>query len=688
MAKDDTKAEDAVKEGLEAFKLASDAEADNRKHALDDLRFGRLSEQWAPADVRSRELDGRPCLTFNRLPSFIRQVVNDARQNRPQIKVRPVDSGADVQVAKVFDGLIRSVQYASKADTAYDTGVECSVSMGFGYWRVAVDYAHDDSFDMDLLIERIANPFSVYGDPHSTAADSSDWNSSFVVDTMPRAEFRRKYKGAEEVDWDDLGYDQLPQPWGDKETIMVAEWWRREEVTRQIVKIAGPNLSPMVVDAEKFAAAKEAFASQGYQVVGERPTKSWKVTQKIMTGAEVLEKNPWAGHYIPIVPVYGDEVNVEGKRYFRSMIRDAKDAQRNFNYWRTASTELVALAPRAPWIGEEGSFDVDSAKWATANSQNWPYIEYKRGTQPPQRQPFAGPPAGALQEAANAQDDLKAIMGIFDPSLGAQGNETSGRAILARQRQGDRGTFHFADNLARAIEHTGRILVDLIPHVYSEERIVRVIEPDGTQLTMPINQPQADGKVLYDLTVGKYDVVVDAGPSYETRREEAAAQMIELLQAYPQAAPAIADLLVKNLDWPGADEIAQRLQALAQQQQPDPQAAQQAQLQHEMALENIRVQGDQAREQIKVAGARAIEEFKAQMAAGVEMSKQEAQHRQIVAQNAVEAARAAESEADDRRTDVMLAKMDNLTKIVVAMIGAAKSQPADPATLVQQVEAE
>jgi hypothetical protein len=267
---------------------------------------------------------------------------------------------------------------------------------------------------------------------------------------------------------------------------------------------------------------------------------------------------------------------VEGERSFISLVRFSKDPQRMFNYWRTASTELVALAPKAPFIGPKGAFNTDANKWATANTSAHAYIEYD-GATPPQRQPFDGPPAGALQEAMNAADDMKSIMGIYDASLGARSNETSGRAILARQREGDVSTFNFIDNLSRAIRHAGRIIVDLIPHVYNTERIIRTINEDGTNRKVPINQPtpaeqqkaqgdqaaQAQGLIrIYDLTTGKYDVTCEAGPSFTTKREEAAAQMVEFIRAYPNAAPLIGDLLAKNLDWPGADDIAERLKAM------------------------------------------------------------------------------------------------------------------------------
>ncbi len=370
------------------------------------------------------------------------------------------------------------------------------------------------------------------------------------------------------MDWDALGYSGLAAPWLDDDRIMAAEYWTRRPVKRLILALSNGE----TVGEEVFRANKAMFDAAGVSVIGRpREAMSFEVKQHLLTGAEVLETTLWAGKYIPIVPVYGDEVNLEGRRHLRSLVRDAKDPQRMFNYWRTTSTELVALAPRAPFIGPRGAFKTDADKWATANVENHAYIEFD-GPTPPMRQEFGGVPAGALQEALNASDDIKSILGLFDASLGAASNETSGRAILARQREGDVSTFHFVDNLSRAIRHAGRILIDLIPKVYSEPRILRVLGPGGEPSTVAVNQPQPQGQVgagqgdpnlpVYDLAAGKYDLTVEAGPSFTTRREEAANQMIALIQAFPEAAPVLGDLLAKNLDWPGAEEIAERLKAL------------------------------------------------------------------------------------------------------------------------------
>lgn len=620
------KDEDLIADAREAFDRAVDAESSNRNEALDDLRFARLGEQWPPKIVQARATEGRPCLTINRLPSFIRQVVNDARQNKPAINVHPVDSAADPDTAEVLSGLIRHIEQSSDAEVAYDTALDAAVTGGFGYFRINTRYATDDTFMQDICIERIANPFSVYGDPDSMAVDSSDWNVAFVLDRMTKTAFKRRWKDADAVSFEGDGTSSAKS--GGEDTVQTAEYWTREETRRRIIALSAPtNMDPdpeaaamaadlvpesLVIEEEVYAENKDLFDHLGMRPIGQsRDVASHKVTQRILSGCDVLDTVDWAGRWIPIVPVYGEEIIVEGERTFRSLVRDAKDPQRMFNYWRTTSTELVALAPKAPFIGPVGAFTTDSAKWATANVQSHAYIEFDTQDAegrsiaiPPQRQPFSGVPAGALQEAMNAADDMKSIMGLYDASLGAKSNETSGRAIIARQREGDVSTFHYIDNLSRAIRHGGRIIVDLIPKVYGMERMVRILGPDGNasevkvapkvsagpsaapgaDQQMPPQAAEADDEAqndqaediarVFDLTTGKYDVTVTAGPSYTTQREEAASQMIELIRAYPAAAPVIGDLLAKNLDWPGADEIAERLQKLlpAQLQGDDPAA--------------------------------------------------------------------------------------------------------------------
>jgi hypothetical protein len=610
-----------LREAREAFERCQSASQHNHETALNDVRFARLGEQW-PADIkRKREQEKRPCLTINKMPAFIRQVVNDSRQNKPSIKVHPADSGADVETAEVINGLIRNIEYTSNADVAYDTAVECAVSGGFGYFRIGMDYAYDDTFDMDLTLERINNPFAVYGDPNSTAADSSDWDLAFVIDLMPKSIFKAKYKNKKGVNGDPVMVDfssdawqGVEDPWMTEETVLIAEYWTRKEVEREIVKLSDGSVYAVedLAKDEDLVAVNIMIETGQLQIENRRTTKAWKVRQRIMSGVDILEDNEWPGKYIPIVPVYGDEFDIEGKRYFRSLTHNASDAQRMFNYWRTASTELVALAPRVPWIGRRGTFDSDAERWNTANTESHSYLEYDG--EMPQRIPLdSGPAAGALQEALSASDDMKAIIGLYDASLGARSNETSGRAIMARQREGDVATFHFIDNLTRAIRHAGRILIDLIPKVYTGERIIRILGEDGSEEAKPINQPYPkrgeDGQpeqddmgetimAMHDLTSGKYDLTVTSGPSFTTRREEAATQMTEFIRAFPQAAPVIGDLLAKNLDWPAADEIAKRFEKInpALQKQNIPPEVQQAIQQGQQMIEQLKQENQRLKE--------------------------------------------------------------------------------------------
>ncbi|TXH56895.1 MAG: hypothetical protein E6Q97_05550 [Desulfurellales bacterium] len=572
---------DILKTALKQFKRAEDNESDNRKAFREDIRFARLSDQWPDTVKKQRESDQRPCLTINKVAPVIRQVVNDSRQNRPAITVRPVDSQADKDTAEIITGLIRNIEQTSDADIAYDTAIDNAVSGGFGYFRVNLDFANDidpagdltqldaSAFEKDIKLERIVNPLSVYGDPDSTSASSDDWNVAFVTEDMTHEAFKARWPKANLDSFQ--GTDEQRPEWINEKSVRVAEYWTREKTEKAIIAVAYPDETTAILALEDFEKRQQEIAALGGQPIGPpRAIPSWKVTQRFITGTQVLETNDWLGKYIPIIPVYGDEVYCEGQRYLRSIIRDAKDANRMFNYGRTTPTELVALAPIAPWIIEEDAL-VDEDKWDTANKISHSYLEYRKGAQKPERNPFSSIPAGALQEALNAADDIKSTTGIYDASLGAKSNETSGRAIMARQREGDVSSFHFIDNLTRSIRHAGRVVLDLIPKVYSTPRMIRVLGEDGEANSVPINgmmpggmdeQSQAAQKV-YDLRVGRYDLAVTAGPSFTTRREETATQMIEMIRAYPDAAPVIGDLLAKNLDWPGADEIADRLKALA-----------------------------------------------------------------------------------------------------------------------------
>ncbi len=332
------------------------------------------------------------------MPAFIRQVVNDARQNTPSISVRAVDDAADPATAEVMSDLIRDIEAQSSADIAYDTAVDFAVSCGFGYFRINTAYVEDDAFEQDIRIARIANPFSVYGDPFSDAPDSSDWNVAFVLDRMKRSVFEKRYKDADLASWADPRWDHVGEPWKqDGDHVGVAEYWTREQIKKPIVALSNGT----IVAVAEYEKHKALFDAQGVEVVGSpRDVMSHKVTQRLISGCDVLETVEWAGKYIPLVPVYGEDINVAGTRYLRSMIRDAKDPQRMFNYWRTASTELVALAPGTPWIGRKGN--LQERRGQVGDRQPGQPSLYEYDSEPPRRQPFAGTPVGVINEALAA----------------------------------------------------------------------------------------------------------------------------------------------------------------------------------------------------------------------------------------------------------------------------------------------
>lgn len=517
-----------------------------------DVKFSRKGEQWEPGAAKAREDSGRPCLTFNKIPAYMRQVTNESRMNKPAIVVKPADDDADVETALIINGLIRSIENSSNSDYAYDTAIDNTVAGGLGYIFITTDYVDDMSFEQDIRMKRCVNPLVVKFDPMSTEPDGSDAMACVVEEIVRRSEFKNRYPKAE-ID----GYNDAA--WGDKDNITVCQYWKVSLVDDTLLLLSDNSAILKSVFDEELE-MQEFYTVAGITVTEKsRPIKRRQVTQYVTNGKEILQTNKWAGKYIPIVPVYGEEVWDGETRAYKSLHRDAQDAQRMYNYFRTSSTESVALQIRSPYLGKTGTFDTDATKWANANTTNYSFIEYDN--EMPQRQGWIGVDQGSLQEAMNASEDLKAIMGIYDASLGARSNETSGIAIAQRKSQAGVSTYHFTDNLSRAIRQCGRIIVDLIPHIYDTPRIIRIIGEDGkTEEQVAINQQtiRKNRAAMFDVSVGKYDVVVDTGASFTTRREEVAAQIDGVIRAYPQGAPMLMDILAENSDWPKADKVAKR----------------------------------------------------------------------------------------------------------------------------------
>ena len=608
---------DLIAEHKERFRLFADAWSRQRREASDDLRFYIGETQWPEAVRKQREAEGLPCLVINRLPNFVATVVGEQRQNRPAIKVSPVDSGADKQTAEILEGLIRNIEYISMADVAYDRAFEFPVICGHrGFLRVINEYVGPDTFEQDLLIKGVINPLTVFFDPNCREPDFSDAQHCYIVDDLPREQFEAEFPGAAIADWESSANVDESR---DKsiETVRIVEAFWREPVKRTIVQL----LDGRVVDKNDLETIQESdpFALPAMNVSGDeiaRNVDDHKIMWAKMTGTEVLEGPrefiPGA-RYIPIVPVAGVELNIEGEIHQWGLVRYAKDPQRAYNFTRTKEVETIALAPKSPWIGTKRMFEGFETMWEQANSRAFSYLPYNPDAlaagQAPQR--IAPPATNAAITASSLQavDEIKSVVGIHDASLGENGNETSGKAILARQRESDTATYAYIDNLARALRLLGKILIDLIPRVYDSERIVRVLGVDGSEKQVEVNRRIGD-VVLHDLTVGKYDVTVSVGPSYATQRIEAANSMIEFMRALPQSGPLIADLLAGSMDWPKADEVAERLKATLP---PEVQAAgnpeAMAQLQQQKAMQaqqpDPRMMAEQMESQAQVASAQA-----------------------------------------------------------------------------------
>jgi hypothetical protein len=558
------------------------ADIKNREEMENDLRFV-AGDQW-PEDVRrERESDERPCITENHLTQFVRQVANDMRANPPAVKVIAGSGGAEKSVADILTGMVRDIEAKSATKRPYVTAGASAARCGIGHWRILTDYVSPTSFDQEILLEPITNPFAVVWDPVAVCATREDANWCFVIDELSEDEFARQYPKAQAISFDSKDAEVWTSSWlnSARKTIRVAEYWRKVRKPATVCKLMDGS-SGFKDDLPPGAEL---------MIVEERESDRVTVEVTKTNGFEVLEKTQvFPSRFIPIVPVVGEEYSVGAHKVRHSVIRFAKDSQTIHNYWLSTQTEHLALQPKAPFVATAKQVQKYADVWKTANTANHSVLIYDVDKDAPTARPTREqPPASSAafsEQIARAGEGMKSTTGIYAAGLGAQGNETSGKAIMARQREGDVGTFEFRDNLNASVEHTGRILVELIPVIYDTPRMVRILGEDGEEDFAEINKPAIDPqtgqpKVENNLKLGEYGVQVRSGPSYTTRRQEAAESMLQFVQTMPDAAGLVMDLVAKNMDWPGADEFAERFKKmLPPQVQPetdDPEEQQQRQ---------------------------------------------------------------------------------------------------------------
>ena len=571
------------------LQMAMAAYSDSREDELDDLRFmaGSPDNQWQwPADVlatrgsvQGQTINARPCLTINKLPQHVRMVTNEQRQNRPSGKVIPADDNADVQVAEIFNGVVRHIEYMSDADVAYDTACDNQVTYGEGYIRLLTEYCNDETFDQDIKIGRVRNAFSVYMDPTIQDPCGADAKWCFITQDILTTEYEEMFPDASPVSTlmaQGVGNESMAQ-WLAENTIRIAEYFYYENERATL------HLYPDNQTAFRGSQRDKQLSGMFGKPIRSREVDRKKVMWMKTNGFDVLEEREWPGKWIPVVRVIGNEWEVEGRMYISGLVRNAKDAQRMYNYWTSQEAEMLALAPKAPFIGYGGQFEGYEMQWKTANTTNWPYLEVNPDVTDgagsvlplPQRAPPPLPQTGLIQAKMGAAEDIKGTTGQYDASLGMGGNERSAKAIVAREKQGDTGTYHYVDNLARAIRHLTRQIVDIIPKIYDTQRIARIIGVDGEVDMVKFNPMQQEPvkeirdmdtgaliEKIYNPSVGVYDVMVTTGPGYMTKRQEALDAMSQILQSNPQLWAVAGDLFIKNMDWPGAQEMAQRFKKI------------------------------------------------------------------------------------------------------------------------------
>lgn len=619
-----------IAEAKRRFEYCQGREGECRKLFLEDIKFdagdSNNGYQW-PNDIRTnRELDQRPCLTINKTHQHNLQITNDAKQNKPSIKVNPTGGGATYESAEIFEGVVRHIEYISNAQVAYDTATKFQVAGGLGYWRVVTDYVDDESFDQEIYIRRIKDPLTVYLDPDISEVDGSDALFGFIFDDMKREEFDVaypdfKFKAAQSAIGNSDG-------WIDEDHVRVAEYYRRVKKTDKLLAFKHPT-----TQRQHWMRSSEIPEEITKMVIDDPTTMHRELTRFevewfLLIGNEVADRRKWLGKTVPIVRVIGEETVIDGKIDRKGHTRALKDPQRIYNYWSSSGVEFVALQSKSPYVGPAAAIEGYETYWEAANTKNFSILPYNHRddegnelSKPERSMPPTYAPA-YVDGMKVAQQEMMMVSGQYEASMGQKSNEVSGKAINERQRQGDTATYHFIDNLAIAIRYTGKILIDLIPKVYDTPRIVRILAEDGAETKVTID-PQAqqaylqkrqqnadEVQAIFNPNVGKYDVEADIGPAYATKRQESFNALSQILKEAPDLVNLVGDLLFKAADFPMADEVAERLERMVPPQAkgegiPPAVQALQGQVQHmqglmtnlmeELTTEKMKLRGKQER---------------------------------------------------------------------------------------------
>lgn len=557
-----------------------------REEMRTDQKFASGNgNQWTAGDRSARANEGRPCLEINRIPQFLRQVGNQTRANRSQILIHPRAGEATVDIASAIQGLIRSVEVESDSDIAYDTATDNQLRNGLGFVRVLAEWSKTKSWEQVCRIARVPNPLACFWDPTIQDGLWADMRWMHIIQAFGKDDYDDR--------WGDISpYASLTEyatttqgvsDWTPEGKVIVAEYFTVSHERRTLVQLStGEALWAEEFDhfMEMWAATRpgEPFPQIAKQREAQVPTVRWC----IHNGIDILEGNEdrtngrvLPGTRIPIFPVIGDEINIDGDVDIRGMVRDGRDPQRMYNYWSSSIAEAVSLAPKSPWVAVKGQVENYMDMWKDANRKAYSVLFYDAVSidghlaPAPQRNVVEPAIQAMVQGLMESDRDLKAVMGLYEPSLGERRSQgESGKAILAQQQQGMIANSNFFDNLQRTRRAVGRCLLEWIPVIYDVPRVLHLVKPDGRKASVvvyagPENKPQenefpAQITEIYDVGVGDFDVTVDTGPSYQTERQATEAWLLDLVKAVPGLAEIGLDLILENSDHEVGQQLAQR----------------------------------------------------------------------------------------------------------------------------------
>ncbi len=570
------KDQEILDEAHDRFDLAVEAWSTYRAEALDDLHFmapgGEF--QWDPAARRARISEGKPVISTDRLNAQVKSLTNAQRQTPVAVKVSPINDSGDKEIADVLQGLMRHIEVHNGADAVYNTAFDHCVKMGVGYWRILTDYCNDKTFEEEIKLQRIANPFSVYIDPTFKDADGSDIKWAFITTDYLQDEYKIQFPDSElatldDARWTSIG-DSSPN-WiisneGGSKIARVAEYFRIKEIPKTLAQLKGGKIKNI----------KDLTEEEHDKIKSTRDTYERKIECFIINGQEIIDRYEFPGKFIPIVPVFGDEYMENGQPMYSGIVRNSKEEQRGLNTMISNVVEKVAMNSKSPWIGPRGFMGNRKQEWNASNRINYVALEYEvfddqlNPIPPPIKDTTEPGIQNILQAMTIFENNIKATNNIYDPQMGQKtSNDQSGVAIEKLATQGAIGNYHFSNNLSRAIRLSGLIMLSIIPKVYDTKRVIRIIGFDDKEKLVTINGKSDDDKKnqqtllavpkIFDLTVGEYSVDVAAGPSYNTKREASAQKLFDLCGKAPQLIGIIGDKLVKLLDDPVMDAISARI---------------------------------------------------------------------------------------------------------------------------------